>query len=318
MTRIPTLDGWRGVAILLVLVDHASRALNLSSVRTGLHGVTFFFVLSGFLITTRLQDENRRSGRIDLLTFYRRRCFRLMPVAWLYLLVAFFLSPNRTDAVRGTLAAVFFFRNLIHIDGLSLTGHFWSLSIEEQFYLAWPLTLVFAGFRRGLWIAIIGAVALTLWRLSLWLPGMDFPTRTDFHADALLIGCIAAILLPRLKPHLRQWMIYPLLLAAMLNIASYSNIIPTKESVVLALLLMVTSTFGNPVLEMAPLRFIGAISYSLYVWQQPFMFIKYNTVAACVAGSILPPALAIASFYFLEQPMIAFAKRKHRHVSVSV
>ena len=121
MKRIPTLDGWRGVAILLVLVDHARFALHLdpsASMSTGPHGVTLFFVLSGFLITSLLTQEKQSKGSIDLRRFYVRRFFRLMPAAWAFLwfaLVYAILSPQRLVGFVNIAAALLFVRNYSYL-----------------------------------------------------------------------------------------------------------------------------------------------------------------------------------------------------------
>ena len=144
MNRIPTLDGWRGIAVLLVLVGHFSGRVNTGELGwltlIGLHGVAIFFVLSGFLITTILQREFEATGRVDLRRFYLRRFFRLMPCAWCYLLAI--LGPPgllmRTIVPgRDLLSCVFFWRNYYHDSAFAdaFTSHFWSLAIEEQFYL---------------------------------------------------------------------------------------------------------------------------------------------------------------------------------------
>jgi peptidoglycan/LPS O-acetylase OafA/YrhL len=115
--RIPTLDGWRGIAILLILIDHARFALHLDpagTTSTGQHGVAIFFVLSGFLITGRLMRENETTGSVDPRAFYSRRFFRLMPCAFGYLwfcLVISLMSSARTLGIITTLSAVFFCRN---------------------------------------------------------------------------------------------------------------------------------------------------------------------------------------------------------------
>ena len=138
--RIPSLDGWRGIAILLVLFDHIQMPLFGRYARpwmqTGQHGVTIFFVLSGFLITSKLIE-----GPINLRQFYIRRFFRLMPAAWIYLATLLFL--NRMTGISFTTwpelhACLFFYRNMVDVPGPGLAGHFWSLSLEEQFYLVWP------------------------------------------------------------------------------------------------------------------------------------------------------------------------------------
>ena len=153
-SRIPTLDGWRGIAILLVLFDHTMnvfRGYGASPwVQTGQHGVTLFFVLSGFLITSSLLN-----GPIDLRSFYIRRIFRLMPVAWAYLGLLLLLNLRvHVVSKSAVLASLFFYRNFEAATFGSATWHFWSLSLEEQFYLVWPIVLLLAGARRSRWIAV--------------------------------------------------------------------------------------------------------------------------------------------------------------------
>ncbi len=219
--RIPTLDGWRGVAILLVLADHLQFGLfhRREYISTGGHGVAIFFVLSGYLITSKLRDEFQQRGSIDLKSFYIRRFFRLMPAAWTYLLLMGIVSFHSVVALRrdAIAACVFFYRNFTNPGpGSFLTGHFWSLSIEEQFYLFWPSMLLLLGLRRARWFAITAAMAVAAWRLHHWstlatlTPAATFDTQ--FRADALFVGCAAALSLPLLSRLLRAWMIAPLLL----------------------------------------------------------------------------------------------------------
>ncbi len=150
--RISALDGWRGIAILLVLIDHIVSRMNIMPVRIdnahiGQHGVTIFFVLSGYLITSKLVE-----APINLKRFYIRRLFRLTPVEWLFLSVLVFLRwhtgfPITTwSEIAG---CVFFYRN--YLGGNTGAAHFWSLSIESQFYLVWPSVccLLVASVARG-------------------------------------------------------------------------------------------------------------------------------------------------------------------------
>jgi peptidoglycan/LPS O-acetylase OafA/YrhL len=217
MKRIPTLDGWRGIAILLVIADHCQ--LGLYSAHpfglTGGHGVAIFFVLSGYLITSKLQLERGAAGSIDLKSFYIRRFFRLMPVAWLYLgLTALALSfGHLLSHPIEFLGALFFFRNYVDFPNLSpLTSHFWSLSVEEQFYLVWPPVLSALSKRRGALIAIVATSIIAIYRLSqqnvLFTLPLQASLGTQFRADALLIGCIAALILPECSRHFRSWMIW--------------------------------------------------------------------------------------------------------------
>lgn len=223
-TRIPTLDGWRGVAILMVLLSHTGIALR--GVLTiphaesiGQHGVAIFFVLSGYLITSRLMQEEEAFGSVSLGSFYIRRFFRLMPCAWTFMLFAFVLTLGahpRPFTGKDVVASLCFFRNYVETNGAHpITGHFWSLSIEEQFYLVWPSVLIFCGTRWARWAAVAGAAGVALYRLHAWTFLAHQPLQatfgTQYRADALLTGCAGALFLPLLRPYLRSWMIVPLL-----------------------------------------------------------------------------------------------------------
>ena len=176
---IPTLDGWRAIAVLLVLFSHAGHAYArqqaseswLDHVGTGTQGVNIFFGLSGLLITSRLLEEWSQSGRISLRRFYIRRAFRILPAALLVLAVIAVLGATGLLPVvpREIAAAALFFRNylpaLLSPDFAGFfTAHYWSLAVEEHFYLVWPALLLLSGARRGLWAAIAVALAVALWR----------------------------------------------------------------------------------------------------------------------------------------------------------
>jgi len=211
MDRIRTLDGWRGIAIALVLFDHIQYALLGHFMRpwtqTGHHGVTIFFVLSGFLITSKLLE-----GPIDLRRFYVRRFFRLMPVAWTYIAVLLLIGHQvhmSIAAPRAVLASLLFYRNYLLVDGGASTWHFWSLSLEEQFYLVWPCILLAAGIRRCRWIAAAGAIGCAVYRWHSWsyYDREFFNCQSQVRADELLVGCLMALLLqePRLKAAASRW-----------------------------------------------------------------------------------------------------------------
>jgi peptidoglycan/LPS O-acetylase OafA/YrhL len=322
-SRIPSLDGWRGIAILLVLIDHGRYALRLTSTpgeSTGHHGVTLFFVLSGFLITSRLVREKEKTGRLDLRKFYLRRVFRLTPCAWVFLAFATLVSSvsvDRAIALPNIVSAVFFYRNYDYLFApfQGLTGHFWSLSIEEQFYLFWPTLLILAGFKRSRWIAIAGAVAIAAYRWHNWSTlaslSIVYTLGTHLRADALLVGCAAALFTPRLRPYLRAWMALPLLTGMTFEVIHYHSLIPLHESALVAMLLMVTSSVNFVafrLLDWKPLTFLGTISYGLYVWQQPFMAPYSNYVSFSIAAASLL-AIAVFSHYCIEEPFIAMGRK---------
>ena len=126
-------------------------------------GVHVFFVLSGYLITHLLQEEHARAGTISLAAFYRRRCFRIFPAAFVYAAMVGWLSP----ASRAALPYAATYTVSWHLNDLPpLFTHLWSLSVEEQFYLLWPLALVL-GVRRRAWVAWSAMLAAGIFRLAL-------------------------------------------------------------------------------------------------------------------------------------------------------
>jgi peptidoglycan/LPS O-acetylase OafA/YrhL len=325
MKRIATLDGWRGIAISMVLVDHARFSMHIdpsASMSTGPHGVTLFFVLSGFLITSRLAAEKQSTGSIDLRRFYVRRFFRLMPAAWTFLwfaLIYTVFSPGALVGLFNIVAALLFFRNYSYLlaPGPALTGHFWTLSIEEQFYIVWPSILVLTGSRMARWVALSGAVLIGIYRFAHWssLASLSFePAQaTQLHADSLLLGCAAALFLPRIRPYLRDWMVIPLLIALVPCIANYHLLIPLRESIILALLLAITSSSESKafaILNWKPVAFLGTISYSLYLWQQPFTSYGHIGPRHLLFAAVALPCFALGSYYLIEKPFIDRPYRK--------
>jgi peptidoglycan/LPS O-acetylase OafA/YrhL len=320
--RIPTLDGWRGVAILLVLADHLQFGLlhRHELLPTGGHGVAIFFVLSGYLITSKLRDEFQHTGSLDLKSFYVRRFFRLMPAAWTYLLLIGFVSHHAASALRfdAVAACILFYRNFIDPGpGSFLTGHFWSLSIEEQFYLFWPSVLILLGFRRARYFAVTAAVAVAIWRVDHWSSLATLTSAatfgTQYRADALFVGCAAALSLPLLAKFSRAWMMSPLLLVLGLYMLRFGLLISLGESVIIAILLYSTSAFSHTrvgrALEWKPLAYLGTISYSLYLWQQPFLCTPIHGWLAAVERLIALTIIATLSHHGLEKPAIRLGYR---------
>lgn len=329
--RIPTLDGWRAIAILLVMVSHAGIALY-STLHIphpdslGQHGVTIFFVLSGFLITSRFVQETNATGSIHLGSFYVRRFFRLMPCAWLYLFVMLVGTAHSHPAAytaQELWGCLLFFRNYLDPTAVhAVTGHFWSLSIEEQFYLVWPAFLLLGGPRRTRWIALAGAAGVALYRFAHWTELMQVPLAgtfaTQYRADALLIGCAAALFLPDLKPYLRRWMTLPLLAVLIACMATYKKLIPAHECIIVALLLAVTTELtADPLsrfLEWKPLAFLGTFSYSLYIWQQVFILGVHKPTSFCISIAILP-VVAVSSYILIEKPLIEVGRKLARRIT---
>ena len=321
MNRIPTLDGWRGIAILLVLFDHGQAALIRGYlypwVQTGQHGVTIFFVLSGFLITTKLLE-----GPIDLKRFYVRRFFRLLPAAWAYLaavlLVGWWCGQNWLSLPE-VASCLLFYRNFIGSwTSTIFAGHFWSLSMEEQFYIVWPTVLVLAGIRKARGLAVAGVLACALFRQLNWshYDHMGISFQTQVRADSLLIGCLLALWLstPAHRLAAIKWTRYsalPALAVLLFCIAKFPWLPPLAECIAISVLIAASTLHPDSIfsraLSLRPLAWLGTVSYSVYVWQQFFFVARTHT--ATIAMMCVMPIFALSSYYFIERPATRFGHR---------
>ncbi|MFM8974081.1 MAG: acyltransferase family protein, partial [Actinomycetota bacterium] len=340
-------DGLRGIAVLLVVEFHLRRVapgLVGTIPRGGSLGVDVFFVLSGFLITALLLAEQTRSGRIAFGGFYRRRALRLLPALAVFLLaqIAFAVLagiPGRLE-LDSVLAVVFYVANWKIVladsfppiaDGLAQT---WSLAVEEQFYLVWPIVFVaFAGlrFRLGTVLTILGAGvgAIAIARAILVQdtpPGLLY-FRTDMRADALLVGAMAAHLHMRARPAGRitaalAWPAVAFVVGCVLFTEFNSRFLFMGGYTALAIavavvLLAVTGGEWQPtrLLEAPALRAVGRVAYGLYLWHY-LVFVAVERwlgdwpVMSRIAVALTVTVAATAgSWRFVEQP---FLRRKRR------
>jgi peptidoglycan/LPS O-acetylase OafA/YrhL len=348
MKRIRTLDGWRGIAILLVIAEHAGWDKSQHHLWAGLGslGVDIFFVLSGYIITSRLMLEQESTSTISLAAFYLRRALRILPVVGCYLAVLCLLSLGlKLDLhLSEVLGSLFFFRNYqyaAHPGGI-YTAQFWSLSIEEHFYLFWPLILLRFGKRDGvrnasLWIASIGAALCGIWRffdithpdstVGRMLPGAETglrTLRTDARLDGLLLGCALAILLNQSQVRAFISRNFPKetpLFAAVLLILNEQRIHACAAftdylliTLMVATTLVVEEGLAHHWLNSRLLVGIGTISYSLYVWQQLFLLhpdhaTPLGVIASLPFNLIAAFLAAFLSYRFLELPSARLAKR---------
>jgi peptidoglycan/LPS O-acetylase OafA/YrhL len=335
MRRIPTLDGWRAIAIAAVTIHHLSRgfyheeaAYNSDVTRYGAFGVDIFFGLSGLLITTLLLEEWRQHGSFDLRGFYVRRAFRILPPYLAYLAVYSVVGLWRSPWEAA--GCLLFFRNYVpdQLVGAG-TQHLWSLAVEEHFYLLWPSLLFLLRPRRARPAAFWLAAAFGVWRLvesqlaSPTLPQLPSHFRTDLRLDALLWGCLFAFLFndaaerDKLGAQLR----WPTWLAVagvlILCVKYYSPLSSVWVACGIPILLLGTATHPawslSRALEWAPVAWLGRISYSLYLWQQLFLVAGWEhpthwwrmwpfNLLACLVT-------AAASYYLLEKPLIRIGRR---------
>ncbi|HXT16800.1 MAG TPA: acyltransferase [Gemmatimonadaceae bacterium] len=338
---LPTLDGWRALAIAGVMIAHGTAAVfgptgshpwaaAFRATRYGALGVDVFFGISGFLICTRLLEERARFGRVSLAGFYIRRAFRILPpyVAYLAIAAGLGLVGVLPVATREIAACVLFVRNyyLSAQSGGWYTAHFWSLAVEEHFYLLWPALLVFAR-RRALLVAAMLAIAVGLWRVAAFrvapIPGVSFYERTDIRLDALMWGCWTAILVSEHRASLTRWLrprVCALLALAFVVCVRWSPpLAMTWQALIVPLVLLGTvlhpRTFVGRMLDTAAMRWIGVLSYSLYLWQQLFLT-PLDTRAPALGmlqrwpvNIVAVFAAASLSYYLVERPSMAVGRR---------
>ena len=347
MGRWPALDGVRGLAILLVMLEHT----HLAPFHGGGLGVDLFFVLSGFLISGLLLAEFQRSRGLDIRRFYYRRALRLLPALLVLVAVTTGLAlVYHGEVGRATLAmapkTVFYVANLGRTDvgNPSLLAHTWSLSIEEQFYLVWPLLLLLL-LRSRLSLAALVGVALafagltTVTRTVSYLTGPDTSEhfggwyfRTDTKVDALLLGCTIALLLASELPGTRWIARLPIGAIGLGSFVALLAVVPwvdqSRTSFIVQLSAFRLASAGLTLafvlgrrskswlergFEMRWLRFTGVLSYSLYLWHFPVFALAQHQFGRSLKSLVveLPVTLLLAygSYRLVEQPFLRARER---------
>lgn len=337
---LPALDGVRTLAVLLVLASH----VGLGVARGGGIGVTVFFALSGYLITTLLLAEHAAGG-VRLGAFYLRRSARLVPAMLVMLLGVLVMYtvfpdlPKRHDTFVGiALTPVYVVNWMVAFGhGAGTVGHAWSLATEEQFYLLWPLVLL-AVLRRGsvrwlMRLAVLGCALALVDRIALW-SGPDSVERLynglDTDVDQLLWGCAlaAGLLLHRERiARASALLFWPA--AALLVVASVRGlpvtgpgetvgvtVVSLCSCVVLGRLVTAPRSGPSRLLAWRPLSSAGRVSYGMYLWQSPIAVLvvaqqwtgRAATDALVVA--VLTYLVALLSARYVERPVQAWARRR--------
>jgi len=343
------IQGLRAVAVIAVILDHLARYPS-----GGFVGVDVFFVISGFLITDMLIREYERTGTISFIGFYRRRVKRIIPAAVFVLVVTLagsfvvFGNSRFVSVVKDAVASLFFVGNWrFAITGVdyfqqslppSPLQHYWSLSVEEQFYLVWPwllLGLLLLGVRYGWWVKaaarrVAGSAAAAILVASLaWGLYESFGNSTFAYfstlsrAWELAIGALGAILLPAIQsrlgktaPAIRVVLAYVGLagIIVALFVVKQGDGFPVPGAVlpVLSTALVLIVAAPSDGLALWPLtnpvsRYIGDISYSLYLWHFPVAillssFLMEGSAKYLVAGVGLMGLLSVLSYHLIENP----------------
>jgi len=345
--RLPALDGVRGIAILLVLVGHSlSLRHDAESMLIGRLGVVVFFVLSGYLITSRLLMEEERQGAISIKKFYRRRALRIFPAFYVFWIVCIVAAMARHVSVPwGEALAPFFYMgdyySALHASHVGqIMGVTWSLGVEEKFYLLWPAMFAFLHrnpvklFRFAL--ASIGAIWLyrIVMCLAFSLPIDYLRYAFESRFDNILYGCALALGLKLLKIEpllaaVNRFNLMPFVAgAALIALAASEDRFSTSFIYIagMALMSMLVATMliqlvflgsirGWRWLDNRLFRFFGKISYSLYLYHIVVIAsVQYflpdlrarYSFPLMYAGSI---ALAWGSYVVIEKPFLRLKDR---------
>lgn len=352
--HVRALDGLRGVAVSLVLFGHLAMFAPGWAVFGQLDGwalgVDLFFVLSGFLITALLLRERTETSQIRLRAFYWRRSLRLLPpllgMLGVHAVYAWMSGLSLRTELKGAVVALTYFSNwswkwpeLQLAPGM---GHLWSLAIEEQFYLLWPVVVVLVVARRHVAVgaSILGGaiVIVVLNRLRLWenIGWWGLYSRTDARADSLLVGALAAHLwlrdlIPTAALRVLAWpaaalvAVFVVVASAdepMLNLGGYTVFAVATAVIMVAAVDEVWS--GRRVLEWPLLRKLGTVSYGLYLWHLPVYDAVLRegaglgTAGRMVTAVTLTALLTAASWYCLEQPLQQYRRLVPRAGAVSL
>lgn len=345
--RLPSLDGWRAVAIVIVLCHHTVFSYNYpfaadpwsSLVFDGNLGVRIFFVISGFLISYLLLNEAAKNGGINLKSFYVRRVFRIFPVYFAYLAVLLILAMAGLyhDSLSAWIGCLTFTRNMVGHNPPTATAHFWSLAVEEQFYLVWPVLLsglaLHRGARRYLGVLVVPIVVCPI--LRLWVIRFEavsgvwdrvfYSGSILAYADSLAIGCVGAWLARSVRTMeiAKAYRVVGIpLLLLVIALGRYLEfyhgsrvmyaVVPWVQAWAILgciLLALHTGAAGFKTLNAKPVVAIGVLSYSLYVWHplflSSFMAMESRPLLYDWRLWVIPTAItATLSYRLLEKPLM--------------
>ena len=337
---IPALDGFRAIAIILVMLAHANFQLG----SNGILGVDLFFALSGFLITTLLLEENEVYGKISLTGFYIRRTFRLFPALYLMLVAILLYALVFTVSLFDKLtifneikAAGLYVYNISWAWGWGtegmLLGHTWSLAVEEQFYLIWPIILITVLKFKKLKVFCFALMAFILIVFLLKITGQVNAIGNALIHESIFIGCLAAIV---------RWLkifkmnVHASISILLVLIIAFIGIFPAswymelfkhggRSLIALVTVIIILDLVKNPssllskVLSHSVLVYVGKISYALYLWHVPiFRWFKWHSTLlpwqTFVLKILLTFLISTASFILIENRSTKFGRNLSKKI----
>jgi peptidoglycan/LPS O-acetylase OafA/YrhL len=337
-SRIPSLDGLRAISISLVLFEHLRGGAGfvpvppaIGALDYGNFGVRVFFVISGYLISSILFAEMRKRGTPSLAKFYFRRAFRIFPAFYANIAVMVVLASLGYAALRpGDVLHAATYTTNYHHDRAWTLGHTWSLAVEEQFYVLWPVILLLLGKKRGLHAAagfvLLAPVIRVATRIFHLGPQEGVGETFQTVGDAIAVGCLLAGYRDVLHASRRYlalqespfFFLVPVLavLAALTHDHPLVSGALGESTIDVCIALTIDYCIRNArgrigrVLNWGPLAFVGTLSYSLYLWQQLFMNPRSTAPFAVFPVNLaLAFGAALLSYYLVERPFLRWRER---------
>lgn len=332
--RLPALDGLRAVAVSLVIFGHAGYPIKGIPADTG---VNLFFVLSGFLITRLLLREEEETGSVSLSRFYWRRTLRIFPAYYAFLAASFLLdylahSPWPTSLGLSGLTYTVNYYNALHGHPSTSIAHAWSLAVEEQFYLLWPLLFILLAKRRqlvaGLTVLLVAVVAYRTFQVFNGASTAYLYNAFETRFDSLAIGCLFAVISTRIQrwaPMVAPNFLAPLAVVVLILLSRFSGSDNyhyafgfTVEALLCALLIFQCMYLAGQGrirwLESRPMRYLGTISYPMYLYHAiggsfgrrvPGTNVHLEFLGTFAATVII----ASLSYYVIERPFLKLRNR---------
>lgn len=311
---MPALDGLRGLAILAVIAYHAGAPF----AGTGYLGVDLFFVLSGFLITGLLTAELRSTGSIALGRFYWRRALRLYPTL-LLMVVGFLIAAPMVwpelPAWRYAMWAMLYLSDYSRalLGEPIVLSYTWSLSVEEHFYLVWPLVLpIIIRFRHPLQLLMACYILATAWRILnySWLGWDAAYFRFDTRLSGLILGGVLALWRPQMNCPAWPAAVIIAVLMALPSTHNWTGIavgMPLAEGAS-ALLVLAAATNERRVAwaSWPPLIYLGRLSYGMYIWHFPMIYWlrdNYTWEVALTGATAFAFVMAAATYHLVDLPL---------------
>lgn len=352
--KLPGINGLRTISILFVILSHLQVQYPLfrnffshpwmepigSIITDGHLGVNVFFVISGFLITFLLLKEEQETKTISVKDFYVRRTLRIFP-AYFFLLLIYFLFQLvgllQLDMLSW-ITALTYTKYFYLTDWYTL--HIWSLSVEEHFYLLWPLFFL-AGKKARVWATILIIILVPLFRIFYYVYPIDWMNKLSIFQrfDAIATGCLFALYKDRILGVIsKRWKWVVIVSVGILFAARYIPILSLKHRLHLGFiyiplgttcgtianlciaLIMTYTVFGpksywHQVLQWKWINYIGILSYSIYLWQQFFLYQSTHWYNQFPANLFCIAAAALFSYYIIEKPFLLLKKKYSDNIS---